>query len=119
MNHFEKQLRSAMRGCDPPAGFAERVMAQIHYDADREPQRKIVSWNWWLKLRWVAIPALAVVLVCGFWFRAYEQRQQEKEALAARQQVMLALRITGSKLRMAKAKVKAVEGERLKTENTL
>jgi hypothetical protein len=115
MNDLEKQLRSALRRCDPPAGFAERVMARV----DRDSQRKTASWNWWLKLRWAAIPALAAILVFGFWFRGYEQRQQEKEALAAKQQIMLALRITGSKLRMAKAKVKAVEGERLNTENTL
>ncbi len=119
MNDLEKQLRSALRRCDPPAGFADRVMAQIHHDADREPHRTRASRNCRLKLRWAAIPALAAVLVFGLWFRGHEQRQQEKEALAAKQQVMLALRITGSKLRMAKAKVKAVEGERRKTENTL
>ncbi|HKT23929.1 MAG TPA: hypothetical protein VJR04_04970 [Terriglobales bacterium] len=119
MNDLEKQLRSAMRRCDPPAGFADRVMAQTHQEAGRESLRKIDFWNLGPKLRWAAIPALAVLLVFGFWFRTYELRQQEKEALAAKQQVMLALRITGSKLRMAKAKVKAVEGERLKTENTL
>ena len=119
MTDLEKQLRSALRRCDPPAGFAERVTAQIDRSADRDSPGKAASWIWWLRLRWAAIPALAAVLVFGFWFRGYEQRQQEKEALAAKQQVMLALRITGSKLRMAKAKVKAVEGERLKTENTL
>ncbi|HEU5231262.1 MAG TPA: hypothetical protein VFU50_00275 [Terriglobales bacterium] len=119
MSDLEKQLRSALRRCDPPAGFAERVMAHVDRDAARDSQRSTASWNWWLKLRWAAIPALAAILVFGFWLRGYEQRQQEKEALAAKQQIMLALRITGSKLRMAKAKVKAVEGERLKTENTL
>ena len=118
MNHLERQLRSALRRCDPPAGFADRVVAQIHHDPSRESHRKTAPWKL-LRLRWAAIPTLATVLVFGFWFRAYEQRQQEKEALAAKQQVMLALRITGNKLRMAKAKVKAVEGERLKTENTL
>jgi hypothetical protein len=119
MNDVEKQLRSALRRCDPSTGFADRVMAQIPQDAHREPHRTRAWWTWWWKLRWAAIAALAALLVFGFWFRGYEQRQQEKEALAAKQQVMLALRITGSKLRMAKAKVKAVEGERLKTENTL
>ena len=118
MNDLEKQLRTALRRCDPPAGFADRVMAQVRRDADCESQRKSAFW-WRPRFRWAAIPALALVLVLGFWFRGYEQRQQEKEALAAKQQVMLALRITGSKLRMAKEKVKAVEGERLQTENTL
>lgn len=119
MNNLERNLRGALHRCDPPAGFAERVMARIHQNADRESHEKTAFWKWGLNLRWAAIPALAAVLVFGFWFRAYEQRQQEEEALAAKQQVMLALRITGSKLRMAKAKVKAVEGEHLKTENTL
>jgi hypothetical protein len=118
MNDVEQQLRSVLRRCDPSAGFADRVMAQIHRDANCESQPKAASW-WGMKLRWAAIPALAAVLLFGFWFRGYEQRQQEKEALAAKQQVMLALRITGSKLRMAKAKVKAVDGEPLKTENRL
>lgn len=119
MKNLEKQLRGALRRCDPPAEFAERVMARIYQNADGQLHGKTAFWKWGLKLRWAAIPALAALLVFGFWFRTYEQQQQEKEALAAKQQVMLALRITGSKLRMAKAKVKAVEGERLKTENTL
>jgi hypothetical protein len=118
MNDLEKLLRNALRRSDPPVGFAERVMAQIPREIDHETERRPAPWNW-LKLRWAAIPAMVALLVFGFWYRGYEQRQQEKEALAAKQQVMLALRITGSKLRMAKAKVKAVEGERLKTENTL
>ncbi len=118
MNDLEKQLRNALRRIDPQARFAERVMAQIPRQIDDKAEQQRLNWNW-LKLRWAAIPAMAALLVFGFSYRAYEQRQQEKEALAAKQQVMLALRITGSKLRMAKAKVKAVEGERLKTENTL
>ena len=118
MNDLEKQLRGALRRYDPPAGFAERVMAQIPHTMDRDAKPVRAPWNW-LKLRWAAIPAMVALLVFGFWYRGYEQRQQEKEALAAKRQVMLALRITGSKLRMAKAKIKAVEGDRLKTENKL
>lgn len=118
MNDLERQLRSALHRCDPPAGFAERVMAQIDQVGGRQSQQQHIAWNW-LKIRWAAIPAMAAVLVFTFWYRAYQQGQQQKEAVAAKQQVMLALRITGSKLRMAKARVKAVEGERLKTENRL
>ena len=119
MNDLEKQLRNALRRCDPPTGFVDRVMAHIPEAGIQNPTRSHgTSWNW-LKLRWAAIPAMAALLIFGFWYRGYEQRQQEKEAMVAKQQVMLALRVTGSKLRMAKAKVKAVEGISVKMEHTL
>jgi len=54
--------------------------------------------------------------VTGIGYDVHE-RQEEAEARVAKQQVMLALRITGSKLRVAKQKVKAVETG--KVENTL
>jgi hypothetical protein len=52
-------------------------------------------------------------------YRAHERRVEEARALAARQQVMIALRITGSKLRLARQKVRAVEGGERKTEKSL
>jgi hypothetical protein len=60
----------------------------------------------------------AVALVVGATeYRAHERAKEEAEARAAKRQVMLALRITGSKLRLAKQKVKAVESG--KAENKL
>lgn len=118
MTDMEKQLKSALRRCDPPAGFAERILAQVA--AEAKPVRPATRTAWrWPALRWAAIPALAALLVLGFWYRGYQQQREEAAGRAARQQVMLALRITGTKLRMAKAKVKAAESGAVKVENTL
>jgi len=119
MTDMEKQLKNALRRCDPPAGFAERILAQVAV-AEAKPVRPATRTPWrWPVLRWVAIPTLAALLVLGFWYRGYQQQREEAAGRAARQQVMLALRITGTRLRMAKAKVKAAEGGAEKAENTL
>ncbi|HWC18944.1 MAG TPA: hypothetical protein VG498_18175 [Terriglobales bacterium] len=119
MNDIDEQLRSALRRCDPSAGFADRVLAM----ADKEQKRSVRSFGQfrlgWPALRWAAIPTLAAILIAGFAYRAYEQRKEDAEARAARQQVLLALRITGSKLRLAKQKVKRVEMREASSEKKL
>jgi hypothetical protein len=119
MMDIEKQLKAALRRCDPPEGFAQRILAQVAISETkpRQPARRTV-WRWPL-MRWVAIPVFATLLILGFWYRGYQQQREEAAGRAARQQVMLALRITGTKLRMVKAKVKAAESGAAKAENTL
>ena len=63
-------------------------------------------------MRWAAVAALVAVAVTGIGYQIHE-RQEEAEARAAKLQVMLALRITGSKLRVAKQKVKSIETGKL------
>jgi len=116
-NEIERHLRQALGRCDAPEGFADRVLKQVAAEDNKRlhPHR---SWHWgWPALRWAAIPAMAAVIATGVGYRIYEQRQQQAEAMMAKQQVLLALRITGSKLRLAKQKVKEVESA--KTENRL
>jgi len=116
-NEVEKHLRQALRRCDAPAGFVDRVLKQFTAE-HREPTPRLPFWHWrWPTLRWAAIPALAAVIATGVAYHIYERRQQQEEAMIAKRQVMLALRITGSKLRLAKQKVK--EAENAKTENRL
>ena len=59
------------------------------------------------------------MLIAALGYHTYEQRKEEAEARMARQQVLLALRITGSKLRLAKDKVKKVEMGESTSENKL
>lgn len=116
-NDLEKHLRQSLRRCDAPEDFADRVLKRVAAES-REPAPRIPFWRWpWPALRWAAIPALATVIVTGVGYRIYERREQREEAMIARQQVMLALRITGSKLRLVKQKVKEAEGA--KTESKL
>jgi hypothetical protein len=116
-NDIEKHLCQALRRCDPPEGFADGVLKRVATES-REPAPRLPFWHWrWPVLRWAAIPALAVMIAGGIGYRTYERREQQEEAMIAKQQVMLALRITGNKLRLVKQKVKEAEGT--KTENKL
>jgi len=111
-NEIDEQLKQALRRCEAPEGFADRVAARVEREASFT--RPHLVWTLWRgpSLRWAAIAALIAIAVTGIGYQIHE-RQQEAEARAAKQQVMLALRITGSKLRVAKEKVKGVETGKL------
>lgn len=118
MKDMEEQLRDALRRCDPPEGFAERVVGRLA--ENRQPVVHAPRWTLrWPSLRWAVAAAIAIFITIGIGYRMYEQRQEAVEAMVAKRQVMLALRITGAKLRIAKQRVKAVESGQEKTEKTL
>jgi hypothetical protein len=119
MNRFEDALREALRREEPPEGFAGRVMARIQ-SQDRMPLGQDAlgvrgatgPWSSLLaafrapRLRWATACAAAALLVGGLEYRS--QRLERAEGERASRQVMLALRITGSKLRLAQAKVQRI-----------
>ena len=101
MNPFDEELREALQRRQPPAGFAERVLARIPGAA---PQRQKPSFRW----QWLAAAAAAVlILTVGLAF--YRQHLRRIEGEKAKDQVMLALRVTGSKLRGVQERVVAVQ----------
>ena len=118
MNEMDEQLKRALGRCDPSAGFADRVLVRLAGQNSHTPARRR-PWNLWPTARWAAAMAALLLLASGIAYRIHERRDEEREAKAAKQQVMLALRITGSKLRIAKQKVKEVESGDAKRENTL
>jgi hypothetical protein len=115
MSRFEDELREALRREEPPEGFAERVMARIQ-GGDREAvgvREAIGPWGRLLaafrapRLRWAMACAAAALLVGGLEYRS--QRLERAEGERASRQVMLALRITGSKLRLAQDHVRRID----------
>jgi anti-sigma-K factor RskA len=101
-DHFETELKSALRHQQPPSGFTARVLARLdeHPRAEPWPQQ----WLHLPSLRWALASALAIAVLAGGWM--YRQEQQQRAAgKAARQKVMLALRITSAKLQLAEARV--------------
>jgi hypothetical protein len=110
MSRFEDELRMALRREEPPEGFAERVMARIQ---SRDSVRAASGpWGGLLaafrapRLRWATACAAAVLLAGGMEYRS--QKLERAEGERASRQVMLALRITGSKLRLAQSLVRRV-----------
>ena len=101
MDDFERELHEQLQVRSAPEGFADRVMARV-------PHRRPAHFGW-LRLgtpvwRW----AVATVLVASAVLGGIEHdRQQRLAGERAREQVLLALRITGSTLRDVQEKVSA------------
>ena len=88
MREFEDELRSVLRRQEPPAGFADRVMARARPKG--APRR--TSWVA------AAIAAGLLLSLSGYGYRQYEGRK-------ARRELLLALEIAGSKLSIAQEKI--------------
>ncbi len=107
MNRLEDSLREALRREPAPEGFAERVLRA----AETQSVARVDAGGLWARLggafrgprvRWAAAFAAAALA-----FGVVEVRNQRERAEGerAKQQLMLALRITGGKLALAKAGV--------------
>jgi len=108
MNRTEEQLKAALRREEAPEGFTERVLASVAAQGSYQPRP-----SHWLHifsppvLRWASAVALSAALIAGgIHYRNVQRERAEGEA--AKQRLMLALRIAGSKLQLAKAKVNEV-----------
>jgi hypothetical protein len=105
-DRIEEELRRALRREEPPAGFAERVLARVRAEDDARPGlwQSLFGFMRIPKFRAALAAAVVLVMVAGTWeYRRYEREREAGEA--ARRQLMMALRITGSKLQYAQQKV--------------
>ena len=98
MDNFERELREQLQARPAPEGFANRVMARV----PKRPARP----------RWFRFPApvwqwgIAALLIAGVVLGGIgRERQQRIAGERAREQVLLALRITSSTLRDVQQKV--------------
>lgn len=109
MDHFEDELKIALRREDPPAGFVDRVLAQA---ADQpEPSR-----GRWFGMPWLRLAlAASVCFVAVIGARFDNERRQRVHGEAAKEQLMLALRVTGGKLHAVNEKVRGLTSEAAET----
>lgn len=98
MTPFEEELKRALSRQEPSAGFTERVLAQL-------PSTKPKP-NQWLTWR-LAAAAAAALLLAGT--TAYRQHEHILQGEAAKRQLLLALRITGTKLQETQQRVNQIE----------
>jgi hypothetical protein len=90
MNGFDENLREALRRRQPPSGFAEGVFARVReLEAPPKP-----SFPW----RWIAA-AVSAALFLTVGLSVYREHLRRIEGERAKEQVMFALRLTGSELR--------------------
>ena len=106
-NRLEVALKTALRREDAPAGFAANVLTQVAQRDSAAPQRSWFAVFFQPPVRWAAFAALSIsLLIGGVHYRNLERERAQGEA--AKQQLMLALRIAGSKLQLAKEKVQEI-----------
>jgi hypothetical protein len=103
MRPSDEELRAALTRESPPEGFAERVLARSRqFDASR---RRGIDWLW------PAVAAAVVVVAAGS--AVYDRQARRVEGERAKQDVLLALRVTGEKLRSAQLQVQEIQQRRL------
>ena len=108
MDRFEEELKNALLRHEPPDGFADRVLARTAKQARGPHGRR----NWWgvftlPVLRWAAVAAVSAALIIGG-LHYHNVQRERAEGEAAKDQLMLALRIAGSKLQLARSKVQQI-----------
>jgi hypothetical protein len=116
-NRLEYELKVTLRRQQPPDGFADRLLDRIAMQRVRQRTAfRVFRLRAFAQplVRWAAAAAVCVALVGGGAY--YRQTKRERvEGEAAKQRLILALRIAGSKLQLAKAKVQHIQADQ--TEN--
>ncbi|ABF43398.1 hypothetical protein Acid345_4398 [Candidatus Koribacter versatilis Ellin345] len=105
MKDFEDQLREALRPDEVPAGFANRVLARLPEAYPAPPPRTLY--------RRVALWAAAVLVAAGTitGVQVEHTRRERARGEEAREKVMLALRIAGTKLNKAQSHVREISAD--------
>ena len=96
-----------------------QVLARV---ANEVPSQKAVQRPFWFAfcarplVRWAAVAAVLAGTIFGP--HVHNVRRQQAEGEAAKQRLILALRIAGSKLQLAKAKVNQINANQLHADQT-
>ncbi|SRR5579864_1088120 len=105
MSYLDEELKIALRREEPPADFADRVLARLNQAP--EP-------SWWERLsllmrpprlQWVAVTVMVSVLLPSAGVLYRREMQYRAEGERAKQQLLFAVHVAGSKLHQAQKKV--------------
>jgi hypothetical protein len=86
----DDDLKHALRRVEPPAGFDQRVLARLDQQPSRQ-RRTAPRFTAWVTAAGLSFASLAGVAI-------YQHQLEQRKGMEARDQLMLALRITGKKL---------------------
>jgi hypothetical protein len=120
MKPLDDELRNLLRPKEPPAGFAERVMARLETTPRRMTLAERASAFFARPmLRWaVAATVVCVVAIAGI-IRYQHQQQMRAQAERASQQAILALRITNEEIGAALERAQLVTVRALEVRRNL
>jgi len=116
MSYLEDDLKMALRRAEPSEDFTERVLARLH-----APARKRNLWEEFTvlffppRLQWVALRVVASIAIPFAALQYHKEQKLRAEGAMAKQQLVFAMRVAGSKLHHVQRKVL----EMTQTENRL
>jgi len=96
--NLDDDLRAALRRQDAPHGFERRVLAATR----PAPAAPLRSHRW----TWAAAALAACLTLTVGVVEVRREAEQRERGLLAKQELMQAMRLTGSKLRVAQEKVR-------------
>jgi anti-sigma-K factor RskA len=107
MTPFEEELKKALARREPGEEFVKRVLAKVETNRTATVRARLSVWsNPWWRFASAAV-LLMVALISGL---AYRQHERVAKGEAAKNQLLLAMRIAGSELHQAQLRVKKIEG---------
>lgn len=102
MTPLEDDLRNLLKRKEPPADFAERVLARIEAEPPQKSfARQMAAFFRRPMLRWAAVGIACLALAIGPVQHRRREQQRRAQAEQAREQAILALHIASSKLNAA------------------
>ncbi len=107
MTPFEEHLKEALLRKQPSQDFVERVLEKT-----QEPHPRAPVLKWWSQRAWVwqfAPMMAALILVSGTVM--YHEHQRTVRGEIAKEQLLIAVRIAGSKLHEAQEHVMHIQHE--------
>jgi hypothetical protein len=112
MTRFEEQLKQALTRQNPPTDFNARVLGAVE---ERRARSSTGVWRWWARWAhsWQLAPALAALLALSVG-AIYEEHQRSARGEAAKQKLLVAMRVAGTKLQEARDRVSNAEAREVR-----
>lgn len=97
---FDDDIRAALRREPAPPGFAAKVLEEV-------AKNRVIEFPVWRRpATWAMAAGLAIAALTPPAIIEYRHKQEQQRALEARNQLMLALKITRVKLQQARERVR-------------
>jgi hypothetical protein len=113
MSNLEEDLKMALRREEPPPDLADRVLARLSQPQEPSWRERLSVLMRPPRLQWVAVTVMVSVLLPTAALQYRKERQYQAEGERAKQQLLFAVHVAGSRLHQAQKKV--LEGGRMDT----
>lgn len=113
MSNLESELRGALRREEPPTDLADRVLARLKQPPAPTWRERLSVLMHPPRIQWVAITLMISVLLPFAGMQYRKEMQYRAEGERAKQQLLFAVHVAGSRLHKAQRKV--LEGGRMDT----